>query len=600
VDHTCNGTVNFTITYEDGKLKNVTVDGVSAPKDAQVNTPTTELQRFHFTQDLEPYAGENGIIIDNERHHAQLIPGGKSGSNVVHLFDYNTRIWSTVDVYCQPLGLTYRQESDEIVGFCAVNTTYGPITCMPYFTLRVRNDKWVDVSQSGSCSQSLSTANVTNAVILQSDSDYEVDETRLYFAERGTNRLHELSLSQKQTLDVHEVDTMLKIDHLIPVSNASFLGLRVVCRTKNSPGYYQKSFLWQLDSTQQQQTGFTDGFVRTESIAFDSYNLSYLVTFSVNHNTVIVKEDGESMQHPLMSTLDDPIQCQNLVGPTTHYLICLVENGLPPLLVNVTHHVVTTQTIPANNNKYTVKTGMLTESLFYVLDDRQELSIYLIASSIINLGSYALHPNIDFIITLKSSNINCINEESADFSNSNNDKSHSLVTVIVASIVGVVAIAIIFVIVVVIIIIIHQKIMRNHRNVSCKYDIVNDSYKNNTLKNINGNHYHNDNTTFKGTHDDAIPIIQQPTTENCDTGQRNVTDPPTNSIDPCEEASGNQEGMMVHANFPNPEPIRMLQNESSQDETQYVEASSEQCIDPLECAEDNLPPRQDPVGDPGD
>ena len=57
---------------------------------------------------------------------------------------------------------------------------------------------------------------------------------------------------------------------------------------------------------------------------------------------------------------------------------------------------------------------------------------------------------------------------------------------------------------------------------------------------------------------------------------------------------------MVHANFPNPEPIRMLQNESSQDETQYVEASSEQCIDPLECAEDNLPPRQDPVGDPGD
>ena len=69
----------------------------------------------------------------------------------------------------------------------------------------------------------------------------------------------------------------------------------------------------------------------TESTAFDSYNLDYLVIFSANRNTVFIMKDGESQPFHLSHTLDDPSQCQNLVGRATHYLICLAENGHLPI-----------------------------------------------------------------------------------------------------------------------------------------------------------------------------------------------------------------------------------------------------------------------------
>ena len=217
--HTCNGTVEFSIIYDDGLIRNVSVDGVSgSATDKETITPNPDaLQGFRFTRG-ESFAGENGIEIHNEMHRVLLIPGGRSGSYAVHLFDYVAKVWSTIDVYCQPLGLAYRSESDQIVGFCRVNTTYhdGTITCVPYFILRMQNDKWVDKSRSGSCSQQLSTANITNPVILQEDTDNEVDAVRLYFAENGTNRLHEVSLSDTGGPNFYNVpDAMLKIDHLV-------------------------------------------------------------------------------------------------------------------------------------------------------------------------------------------------------------------------------------------------------------------------------------------------------------------------------------------------------------------------------------------------
>ena len=420
--HTCNGTVGFSILYEDGQIRNVSVDGVSgSATDKETITPNPDaLQRLRFTR-RESFAGENGIEIDNERFHILLIPGGASGY-VVHLFNYVTKVWSTIAVYCQPSGIAYRPESDEIVGFCRVNTTYydGTITCVPYFVLRMENDEWVDVSRSGSCSQPLSTANITNPVILQGDTDVEFDAVRLYFGERGTNRLHEVSLSVSGGSNFYDVDgATLKIDHLFQASNSS---LRVTCYTENSSDFYQKSFLWQTE-TQPQQTGFTSGFVVTESTAFDSYNLDYLVTFSANRNTVIIIKDGESQPFQLLHALDDPSQCQNLDGPATHYLICLAENGHLPLLINITNNSVTNQTLPVDESKRIVKTGKLTENIFYLLNDQQEFSVYLITTTVICVGVYTVRSNTDFLITRTSGDINCTIMEEIDL---NTDESHSV------------------------------------------------------------------------------------------------------------------------------------------------------------------------------
>ena len=160
--HTCNGSVNFSILYEDGLIKDVNVNATSTI-DSEIYTPIAP-RGLRFLEE-ESFAGENGIEI--ERHHIQLIPDRRSGSYFVQLFNYTTTAWSNIYVYCQPLGLTYRQDRDEVVGFCAVNATYGGITCVPYFKLRLQNGQWVDVSRPGSCSQPMYTSSVTNPVILQ-------------------------------------------------------------------------------------------------------------------------------------------------------------------------------------------------------------------------------------------------------------------------------------------------------------------------------------------------------------------------------------------------------------------------------------------------
>ena len=437
----CNGTVNFPILYQDGMIRNVSVNAVSV-FDITI-TPTKALQRFHLNEYAhESFAGENGIEIDG--HHIQLIPDGRSGGRSVHLFNYTTVTWSIINVYCTPLGLSYRRDVDEIVGFCEVNTTYDhSITCVPYFKLHIQDGQWVDVSRLGSCSQPLSTTNITNPVILQADSDYEYDETRLYFAEHGTNRLHEVSLSAGEAT-FYDTDLTLKIDHLIPVSNASFFGLRVVCyHLENSFDFYHKLFLWQLDSTQQQQTGFIGESVQTESVAFDSYNLDYLVTFNANRNTVIINKDGGSQYYQHLPTLDYPIQCQNLAEPSTHYLICLAGNGYLPLLINLTGDAVTNKSLASDESKEVIRVGVLAKDTFYLLNNQQELSVCLLTSTVWCLKPYTVRANIDFIITTASSDINCtVNCTAAGTQAKNTVKSHSpsAVIFILLTIVGVIII----------------------------------------------------------------------------------------------------------------------------------------------------------------
>lgn len=604
-NHKCNGTVNFSIIYEDGLVKNVSVDGITVI-DTEANTPTSPLE-LHFKRE-ESFAGENGIeTLDSKGHRIQLVPGGRSGSRIVELFNYTTKTWSTpIDVYCLPLGVAYRQSRDEIVGFCAVNTTYGPITCLPYFKLTMQNGQYVDVSRSGSCSLSLSTANITNPVILQSNTDFEYDEVRLYFAERGTNKLHELSLSQGHPLDEYEIDSdeteALKIDHLVQDSSTS---LRVVCNVDNSTNLYHKSFIWQTDSTQEQETGFIDGVVITESIAFDSYNLDYLVTFTSNRKTIIViKKDGHqsAQQYSLLFTLDNPIHCQNLVEPNTHYLICLKEDGHHSLLINITDSTVTNQTIISSDESHKIlEIGILTSNTFYVLNNQQEFSIYLLPATLIRLKTYTVRPNIDFVIAAASNDISyCAGVETVNTTTmvSTTDKPRSHVVIVI--VVPIIAIIIIIVIIAVICIIIIKKrpAVSNHVNnkrVIEKTDNIKPQQNNDTipLKDISCDA----NNQNDGTHMSYIATV-----ENRDTGERNIDDdPPTNSIDAYQEV-GNyhpDNSIMVNSNlngFPNPADPTRLQDES---ELTNAVPVSEECIEPQECAEDMLPPRDDyiPIGE---
>ena len=382
---------------------------------------------------------------------------------------------------------------------------------------------------------------------------------------------------------------MLKIDHLVPINNASFYGLRVACHVSNSSDLHQKLFIWQLNSTQQQQTGFIDGFVVTESIAFDSYNLDYLVTFNTNRDTVIIKKDGRSKYYSLLSTLDDPIQCQNLVGPSTHYLICLARNGHLSLLINITGDVVTNQIIADDKSKATTKTGMLAENTVYLLNDQQELSVYLITTTVIRLGTYIVRSNINFIITAVFSDINCTVMDNGP----STDTSDSVpVAAIVVSIIIIVGLVSIFVVVFVITFVIMRKRRANPENECTNGDVQdtnNDQYDdNNTDASLEDNH--NGSTTMEN--------IAHPTSESHNNEARNVDDLPTNSVNACQAVSGHQDGALVNPAFrifTSPDDPEGLQAESNREET--MELLSEQCIDPQQCAEDTLPPREDPVGD---
>ena len=601
ISRSCKGTINFPIIYEDGRVKNVSVNGDSA-MDSDTNTPST-LQRLRFKEDGS-FAGENGIEIG--RHYIWLIPGGRSGGYYVKSFNYTTKTWNTIVVYCPPLGLSYRQERDEVVGFCTVNATYGPITCVPYFKLRLQDGQWVDVSRPGSCSQPLSTVNITDPVILQSDSDYEYDDTRLYFAEYGTNRLHEVSLSAGEA-KYYETDATLKIDHLVPVSNASFLGLRVVCRVENSFDYYHKLYVWQLDSTQQ-QTGFVEEFVvTTESIAFDLYNLDYLVTFNAIRDTVEFEgARSNNFQSLSIPVLDEPIHCQNLVGPSAHFLMCLARNGRLTLLINITNDGVTYQTIESESKVN--KIGVLTENTVYLLNDQQKLTVYLITPTVTCLGTYGVRANVDFVITSASSNINCTGVENmsdgGDKSRSSNSD-HVLAIVVVIPTATIIAIF-------VLVVIKRKQIRKIITSRKKKWDTNGHiPHENKDIpKDTNSNHLsdHNDVTIKEGipindSNHNGNMMTQPASPDNRDTGARNIEEPPTNSVDPCQEVSASdQYTAMVNSaykGFPNPDVTGKVQNENNEDEIQCIEQSSERCIEPRECTEndeENLPPREEPIG----
>ena len=568
----CNGTVDFCITYRDGNIRNVSVDAVSgAATDKETTAPNNgAFQRFQF-QIQESFAGENGIEIIDEGNRVLLIPGGRSNSYVVHLFNFTTREWRTIDVYCRPFGLAYRPEREQIVGFCEVNTTYhdGTIKCVPYFRLSKVNGQWVDASQSGSCSQTLSTVNITNLVILQGNPDDEAEAVRLYFAELGTNRLHEVRLSAGESYS-HEVDSTLKINHLVPVSNislvgsVSFFGLRLECDVENSASLRQKLFSWQIDSTRQPETGFVEGNVETESTAFDSYNLNYLVTFNAIHNRVIIKENGGSkFSQPLLHPLNNPVLCLNLVEPVTHYLICLAGDGYLPLLINVTdNNAVTNQTLPVDEPKKIIKMGILAEEdMFYLLNDQDELSIFLIATTVICLGTYPVRVGNNFIITAPSNNVNCALMENVTSDEPNSDTHSNLVVAIAVPIAVIVVIVIAGIIVAV-------PIVRKNGMTGCN-----------------------------GEPNSASSILTsdptQPTSDDIYSGQRIVEEPPTNS----EVVDNGQIAAVITLNIPS-DPVR-TRNESRNIGEICDERESENCVSPQECTEievDNSLEREDPIG----
>jgi len=124
-------------------------------------------------------------------------------------------------------------------------------------------------------------------------------------------------------------------------TDGSFTGLRVESSSGNSGDVYHKWF----SSTAQtfSRTFWSKIIPSTETIAFNSHNLKYLVTFTANHKAMSMKsEDG--IQYKLDSSLCDPIKCQNMIGPVTYYLVCLTkESG--PILINIkagTSHTIMT------------------------------------------------------------------------------------------------------------------------------------------------------------------------------------------------------------------------------------------------------------------
>lgn len=188
----CRGQIDITVVNYNAEVKHVRVEGINQLTAHRVGTPLL-MNLPSPTQ--EDYAGQNYDII--EEHNIQLFPAGKLGVNQLYLYNLTTKKWDIINVYCRPLGVAYLPSRDEIGGFCAVNTSYeGRIQCVPYFTLDLHDDgRWTDTSQAGYCSNSLSTTDLTNPVILQNyNTDYEAGVVNLYFAERGTERLHEINM----------------------------------------------------------------------------------------------------------------------------------------------------------------------------------------------------------------------------------------------------------------------------------------------------------------------------------------------------------------------------------------------------------------------
>ena len=120
---------------------------------------------------------------------------------------------------------------------------------------------------------------------------------KLYFAERGTNILHEIDLGQQEHCCYYVPDNgehELKIRHLVSAiaNDGSFTGLRLESSTDSSIDIFNVMF----SSTTQ---SFHQKVIPSETIAFNSDNL---VTFSDNLKTMIlISKNGTVRSHSIDS-----------------------------------------------------------------------------------------------------------------------------------------------------------------------------------------------------------------------------------------------------------------------------------------------------------
>ena len=396
----CDGHIEVDIVYGDTQVEHARINRTVA---TTVVIPARRLPESGLDRLPTPIAnsqaGENGITVSINNRTLLLFPMGRRGLQVLYLYDTISKTWDTIHVHCLPQGVALRDR--ELVGFCVVNTS---IWCVPYsrpyFKLTLQDDgSWADDSGSGLCSCKLSTTNLTNSVILQYGSQYG-HAVKLYFAEEGTNRLHEIDLGEQESnsFDVPDYGQHeLKVSRLVSAvaNDGSYTGLRLESSTDSSNNVYHVLF----SSTAQ---SFSQKVIQTETIAFNSPNLKYLVTFTANHKKMIViPEDGAKRQQPLDSSLRDPIRCENIAGPVAHYLVCLAANS-GPILINVKGG--TSQTISIGSNVTNI--GKLTNNTLYMLTNGQEMVILPVST-----------PHHLVNLTINNDNLRVMNSIECDHNN---------------------------------------------------------------------------------------------------------------------------------------------------------------------------------------
>ena len=281
---------------------------------------------------------------------------------------------------------------------------------VPYFQLIFRNGKWRDIDSYRSqyfFVELVATIDLTYPVILQYESDYDAYVRNLYFA--NGNTLYKIDLGSMEVYmpedpyACHLLDGNDQVHQLVPAINGSFFGLRIFS-TGNNSGYCHQYLSPGLKT-------ISIPF-RTDYVAFDSYNLNYLVTFVNLYTLSVMKHDRTSKQFPLGHTVDDPIHCWNMATqPNTHYLICLAHSGLDPLMINITTEQVTTSIIPAFNSRI-VRVGILTGDTFYLLTEEAVMLVYVVNSAVVRIGRYALHDGTDYVIINATSDIVCSHVDS--------------------------------------------------------------------------------------------------------------------------------------------------------------------------------------------
>lgn len=425
----CYGKLEWSVICDDGEIESFGLNGtnlrttttslLSSPPNREITLRLPPFSPSFSPQ--ESYLGESYLTIQNDRHHVDMIPGGKTGSRNVYAFDYNIDTgWQIINVHCLPLSLIYQELHDRIVGHCAVNRTYTPyITCVPYFVLGIKNGRWTDMSGPGRCSHPLHTTRLTEPIIIKYSSNYEGETIMLYFAEQRTNRLHAISLSQPEAnVYTDNENDALMIKDIIQAINHTFTGLLVTFYLDESSSFYYRLF-------SSIQHDFVGELIRigtgTDSAIFNSYWLDYFVTFTGNHHKVIIYRNGTSTQYPLIATLDYPIHCQNIVEAKYHYLVCLAGGGHSPLLISITVEGATNQMIPYNNAEVVIGSGKLAQDIFYLFTAQRQVLVYLLDSTVTQLETYSFCGNDSFVPTNGFSNLKCNNSRSLGNDKFDND-----------------------------------------------------------------------------------------------------------------------------------------------------------------------------------